>query len=98
MSSRVVLLRSTLSARGARVVCPTWYPAVHIRRIGRGVGAATYVVRRGAALVHRRGELGMAPNAVRVIILTTFALDEYVFEAIRAGASGFLVKDTEPRT
>jgi DNA-binding NarL/FixJ family response regulator len=34
--------------------------------------------------------------AVRVIMLTTFAEDEYVFEAIRAGASGFLVKDTEP--
>jgi DNA-binding NarL/FixJ family response regulator len=34
--------------------------------------------------------------AVRVVILTTFGLDEYVFEAIRAGASGFLVKDTEP--
>lgn len=33
---------------------------------------------------------------VRVIILTTFDLDEYVFEAIRAGANGFLVKDTEP--
>jgi DNA-binding NarL/FixJ family response regulator len=33
---------------------------------------------------------------VRVVILTTFVLDEYVFEAIRSGASGFLVKDTEP--
>ncbi|MFG2719148.1 response regulator [Streptomyces sp. NPDC048416] len=33
---------------------------------------------------------------VKVIMLTTFELDEYVFEAIRAGASGFLVKDTEP--
>jgi len=33
---------------------------------------------------------------VRIIILTTFDLDEYVFDAIRAGASGFLVKDTEP--
>ncbi len=32
----------------------------------------------------------------RVLILTTFELDEYVFEAIRAGASGFLVKDTRP--
>ncbi|TDE92717.1 response regulator transcription factor [Occultella glacieicola] len=32
----------------------------------------------------------------RIIILTTFELDEYVFEAIRQGASGFLVKDTEP--
>src|SRR3989442_15928513 len=33
---------------------------------------------------------------VRVVILTTFDLDEYVFEALRIGASGFLVKDTEP--
>ncbi|WBC13454.1 response regulator transcription factor [Micromonospora sp. WMMA1998] len=32
----------------------------------------------------------------RVIILTTFDLDEYVYDALRAGASGFLVKDTEP--
>jgi DNA-binding NarL/FixJ family response regulator len=34
--------------------------------------------------------------AVRIVILTTFDLDEYVFEALRSGASGFLVKDTEP--
>ncbi len=34
--------------------------------------------------------------ATRVVILTTFELDEYVFEALRVGASGFLVKDTEP--
>jgi len=34
--------------------------------------------------------------SVRIIILTTFALDEYIFEAVRQGASGFLVKDTEP--
>jgi DNA-binding NarL/FixJ family response regulator len=32
----------------------------------------------------------------RIIVLTTFDLDEYVFEALLAGASGFLVKDTEP--
>jgi DNA-binding NarL/FixJ family response regulator len=32
----------------------------------------------------------------KVIVLTTFDLDEYVFEAVRIGASGFLVKDTEP--
>ncbi|HET8599174.1 MAG TPA: response regulator transcription factor [Segeticoccus sp.] len=35
-------------------------------------------------------------SGVRVMILTTFELDEYVFEALRVGASGFLVKDTEP--
>jgi DNA-binding NarL/FixJ family response regulator len=34
-------------------------------------------------------------SGTRVVILTTFGLDEYVFEAIRSGASGFLVKDTE---
>ena len=33
---------------------------------------------------------------VKVVMLTTFELDSYVFEAIRSGASGFLVKDTEP--
>ncbi|WP_019629938.1 response regulator [Actinomadura atramentaria] len=33
---------------------------------------------------------------VRVVVLTTFELDEYVFDALRGGASGFLVKDTEP--
>ncbi|HEX4492775.1 MAG TPA: response regulator transcription factor [Acidimicrobiia bacterium] len=32
----------------------------------------------------------------RVLILTTFDLDEYVFQALRAGASGFLLKDTRP--
>jgi DNA-binding NarL/FixJ family response regulator len=35
-------------------------------------------------------------HGVRVVIVTTFELDEYVARAIRAGASGFLVKDTEP--
>ncbi|NJK44900.1 MAG: response regulator transcription factor [Pleurocapsa sp. SU_196_0] len=35
-------------------------------------------------------------SAIRIIILTTFDLDEYIFEALRSGASGFLVKDTEP--
>jgi DNA-binding NarL/FixJ family response regulator len=34
--------------------------------------------------------------ATRVIVLTTFELDEYVFAALRAGASGFLLKDVEP--
>jgi DNA-binding NarL/FixJ family response regulator len=37
-----------------------------------------------------------ALEGVRIVILTTFEADEYIFEAIRLGASGFLVKDTEP--
>lgn len=34
--------------------------------------------------------------STRVVMITTFALDEYLFEALRAGASGFVVKDSEP--
>jgi DNA-binding NarL/FixJ family response regulator len=41
-------------------------------------------------------QIAEAEDAPRVIILTTFELDEYVFEALRAGASGFLLKRTEP--
>jgi DNA-binding NarL/FixJ family response regulator len=35
-------------------------------------------------------------ESVRVVVLTNFGLDEYIFAALRAGASGFLLKDTEP--
>jgi DNA-binding NarL/FixJ family response regulator len=37
-----------------------------------------------------------ADNAARILILTTFDLDEYVYEALRAGASGFVLKDEPP--
>ncbi|MDH2426583.1 response regulator transcription factor [Sphaerisporangium sp. TRM90804] len=36
------------------------------------------------------------PEATRIIVLTTFEIDEYVFEALSVGASGFLIKDTKP--
>ena len=35
-------------------------------------------------------------STTRIVVLTTFDLDEYVFDTLRAGASGFLVKDVEP--
>ena len=35
-------------------------------------------------------------DSVRVVILTNFGLDEYIFRALRAGAAGFLMKDTQP--
>ena len=56
--------------------------------------------RRISALQHRFAPNGSALDDAhtRVIILTTFDLDEYVMAAITAGASGFLLKDTEPET
>jgi DNA-binding NarL/FixJ family response regulator len=39
---------------------------------------------------------GKEDQAPRILILTTFDLDEYVYEALRAGASGFVLKDIEP--
>ena len=41
-------------------------------------------------------EIVAASTASRILMLTTFDLDEYVYEALQAGASGFLLKDTPP--
>ena len=49
----------------------------------------------GIAATRRIAHARSGP-AARVLILTTFDLDEYVYEALRAGASGFMLKDTPP--
>ena len=54
--------------------------------------------RQIAAAEHKRPSHGECPpeRDIRILILTTFDLDEYVYAALRAGASGFLLKDTAP--
>jgi DNA-binding NarL/FixJ family response regulator len=47
----------------------------------------------GVAATRRLVEAG---SRARILILTTFDLDEYVYDALRAGASGFLLKDVQP--
>ena len=49
-------------------------------------------------LARRRAYRRPALARTRVIVLTTFELDEYVFGALRAGAAGFLLKDIDPPT
>lgn len=44
----------------------------------------------------RQIALARAANTSRILMLTTFDLDEYIFDALRLGASGFLLKDTPP--
>ena len=49
-------------------------------------------------ILERDGEREVSEDErVRIIMLTTFDIDEYVYSAVRAGASGFLLKDTPPR-
>ena len=60
-----------------------------------GVAATRLLIERGGA-AERSGDERAARGRPRVIVLTTFDLDEYVFPALRAGASGFLLKNAEP--
>lgn len=50
----------------------------------------------GKSGIEATAEITSYPEPPRVIILTTFELDEYVFSALRSGASGFLLKRTPP--
>jgi DNA-binding NarL/FixJ family response regulator len=46
--------------------------------------------------IHATRQILTADPAARILILTTFDLDEYVYEALQAGASGFVLKDDPP--
>lgn len=63
-----------------------------------GLEAARRILERDAQRAESdcRGSDCEADERVRIIMLTTFDIDEYVYSAVRAGASGFLLKDTPP--
>lgn len=63
-----------------------------------GIEATKRITDAEACLENNSDGNGSTLHKTRVIILTTFDLDEYVMSAINAGASGFLLKDTEPET
>ena len=108
----VVIADDQALVRPDSVPCSTPQPDIDGRRRGsrrrRGTapGARAEARRDADGHPHARRRRARRPRGgsptterladVKVIILTTFDLDEYVFEAIRAGANGFLVKDTEP--
>jgi len=68
------------AVRQARLLCPDVVVMDVQMPVQDGISATSQIVRDGQA---------------RVLVLTTFHLDEYVIDALRAGASGFLLKDVE---
>ena len=92
-------LRTILSAAGdLRVVgeAGDGEEAVNGVRAGRPDVVLMDVRMPGLDGISATGRISALPAPPKVIVLTTFQLDEYVFGALRAGASGFLLKDTPP--
>ena len=67
-----------------------------VRRLAPRIVLMDIRMPRLDGLAATRRILAEGDNPPRVLILTTFGLDEYVYEALRAGASGFLLKDASP--
>ena len=88
-------LRALLEARGVEVLAEAAHgraavEATRLRRPEVLVMDIRMPIMDGIAATR---EVVAAGLATRVLILTTYDLDEYVYEALRAGASGFLLKD-----
>jgi DNA-binding NarL/FixJ family response regulator len=111
MTIRVLVADDQALVRGSfRILVDTAPDLVAVGEAGTGAEAVDLARRERADVVlmdirmpgtdgiEATRQITSAPetSAVRVLILTTFDLDEYVFAALRAGASGFLLKDTPP--
>ena len=111
MTIRVLVADDQALVRGSfRILVDTASDLISVGEAGTG-GEAVELARReqpdvalmdirmpGMDGIQATREITSSPqtSAVRVLILTTFGLDKYVFAALRAGASGFLLKDTPP--
>jgi DNA-binding NarL/FixJ family response regulator len=111
VSVRVVVADDQMLVRaGFRVLVETAPDLSVVGEAGTGVEAVELIRRERPDVVlmdiqmpeldgieaTRRVLAGPDPVPVRVLILTTFDLDRYIYAALRAGASGFLLKDTPP--
>lgn len=91
-------LRMMLEANDVVVAWEAADGAEAIERAGDGSADIVLMDVRmpGVDGIAATARIAAADGAPRVIVLTTFDLDEYAFEALRAGASGFLLKDARP--
>jgi DNA-binding NarL/FixJ family response regulator len=91
-------LRTILEARGVEVVgeAADGAEGVEVARRTRPDVVLMDVRMPGMDGIDATAALQAEPDPPRVLILTTFDLDEYVYRALRAGASGFLLKDARP--
>jgi DNA-binding NarL/FixJ family response regulator len=88
LTDDLIVVGEASDGREAVALARSTRPAVVLMDIRMPVLDGLEATRRIASDRHLDG--------VRVLVLTTFEIDEYVFQALRAGASGFLLKDAEP--